>query len=122
MGEAEGVAILGAHDRAVGYDVAQLTEIWTLDVDAFSTISVAGGSVWSLDRANGTVSRLDPRTSQALWTTPIGATSSFDVTGTKTAYILTTQAMIAVTTRAARPSGRYAGPTTSPTDRSQRAC
>ena len=97
MGEAEGVAILGAHDRAVGYDVAQLTEIWTLDVDAFSTISVAGGSVWLLDRANGTVSRLDPRTGQALWATPIGATSSFDVTGnTKTAYILTTQALIAV--------------------------
>ena len=97
MGEAEGVAILGAHDRAIGYDVAQQAELWTLDVDAFSTISVAGGSVWLLDRASGTVSRLDHRTGQALWTTAIGATSSFDVTGdSRTAYILTTQALIAV--------------------------
>lgn len=97
LGEAEGVAILGAHDRTVGYDVAQQAELWTLDGDAFSTISVDGGSVWLLDRAGGTVSRVDPRTGRALWTNPIGATSSFDTTtNTNTAYILTTQALVAV--------------------------
>ncbi len=97
LGEAEGVAILGAYNRATGFDVAELSEVWTLDVDAFSTVSVAGGSVWMLDRASGTVSRLDPRTGQQVWVASVGATSSFDVTAhSATAYILTTQALIAV--------------------------
>lgn len=97
LGEAEGVAILGAHDRTVGYDLDQQAELWTLGGDAFSTISVAGGSVWLLDRSGGTVSRLDPRTGQALWATPIGVTSSFDTTtNNTTTYVVTTQALVAV--------------------------
>lgn len=97
MGAADGIAILGAHDRVIGYDVARAAERWRLDVDAYSAISVAEGSVWLLDRGAGTVSRLDPQTGEPLWTAPIGATSSFDVAAADgTAYILTTQALVAV--------------------------
>lgn len=97
MGEAEGIVILGAHDRAIGYDVAEQSEVWSLDIDAFSAVSVADGSVWLLDQASGAVSRLDPRTSETLWTSPVGLTTSFDVAGdADTAYVLTTQALVAL--------------------------
>ncbi len=97
MGQADDVAIIGGHDQAVGYDPAEQSELWTIDVDALSTISVADESVWSLDQLGGTVTRLDPKSGRALWTTSVGLTSSFDVAGHgDTAYILTTQALIAV--------------------------
>lgn len=97
MGEAGGLAILGSHDQLVGYDVAERSELWALGIDAFSSVSVDDGSIWMLDRAGGEVSRLDPRTGVALWTTSVGATTSIDVGGDDgTGYILTTQALIAV--------------------------
>ncbi len=97
MGEAEGIVILGAHDRAIGYDPAERSEVWSVDVEAFSTVSVADGSVWLLDQSSGAVSRLDPRSGQRMWTSNIGLTSSIDVAGNAhTAYVLTTQALIAV--------------------------
>jgi outer membrane protein assembly factor BamB len=100
MGQADGVAIIGGYDQAVAYDPAERSELWTLDVDALSTISVADESVWSLDRSGGTVSRLDPTSGRVLWTTQVGLTSSFDVAAHGDgAYILTTQALIAVDNR-----------------------
>jgi len=97
LGEAGGVVILGSYDRLAGYDIAEASELWTQNIDAFSSVSVDNGSVWRLDRADGVVSRLDARTGGVLWSTSIGATTSFDATGDgDTAYILTTQAVIAV--------------------------
>jgi len=97
LGSADGVAVLGSYDRLVGYDVGQQTVLWSLDIDAYALASVRDGSVWTLDCEGGEVSRLDAQTGQALWSTSIGATTSFAAAEAGgTAYILTTQALIAI--------------------------
>jgi len=97
MGEAGGIVILGSHDQLAAYDAVAQSELWALGTEAFTSVSVDDGSVWILDRGVGEVSRLAPRTGDALWSTSIGATTSFDVAGNAdTVFILTTQALIAV--------------------------
>ena len=97
FGQADGVAILGNHDRAIGFDSETRSELWVLDGNAFSNIAVADGSVWLLGRSEGTVSLLNPRTGNSIWTTHIGLTSSFDVAAdSDTTYVLTTQAVVAI--------------------------
>ena len=97
LGQADGVAIFGSHEHVLAYDVTEQTKLWTLDIDAFSQVAIDNSSILVLDRANGTVSRLDASTGEPRWTTPIGATTGFAAAATaETAYILTTQALIAV--------------------------
>ncbi len=99
LGVAGGVAILGSHDRLGGYDLVGAAPLWTVSVNAHTSVSVSNGSVWVLDQTGAEVLRLDPLTGDALWSTPIGVTTRFDVAGdTARSYILTTQAIVAVDT------------------------
>ncbi len=96
MGEADGVAVFGSYEQLVGFDVTEQSELWARRVDAFRSVSVDDGSVWLLNQAGAQVSRIDPLTGEALWSVPVGLTTSFDVASEGfTAYIVTTQSVIA---------------------------
>lgn len=97
IGNADDVPILVQQDRVRAFDVAELSELWELRTDGFTTVAVDAGSAWLLDRPAGTISRLDPETGEPLWSTSIGFTTAFDASARDgVAYVVTTQALIAI--------------------------
>ncbi len=91
---------LAISEGAVWVTVNGANEVWTIDVQADEVsgrpikvgrepldIAVGWGSVWVTNVANGTVSRIDPRTRQVIATIPVGSEPSGLAVGTTGVWV-----------------------------------